>query len=339
MNAKLFLTGSLILAAGLESCTSDNDPNAPAKEGNEPVAISLGSTVNTASNVISRAPVASGNIQIGIAGWEKEVSGNYNTGDPQETFSAGALWTAKASCDVSSTDAKTVTWASNEQQYYNANEKIKTTMKAWYPVGTVSDDKKTVTFDNTNGEVDPLWATPIWGDKWNNGTANEFVTTAIAKNLQFAHPTAQIKFSIKAGDGLHAGTTLSSITLEDVQIPTGFNLCAAANQAVTYATAVDLAVPGYTTDSQTINSYTTTAKSVGNPVMIKPITGNKFKVTVKTKCNGVITTYENKDVTVNTTNIEAGKAYTITLTFKQQGIELTAAVTAWENQTGSASIM
>lgn len=340
MKAKLFFTGSLILFAGLVSCTSDNEPNVSGENSKGAVAIQLGSKVKT-NNAVSRAVVNSstGTIQIGIAGWEKQIAGDYSTDDPGETFAAGATWTANASCEVSSSEAKAVSWDNNEQKYYNSDETIKTSMKAWYPRGTVSSSRDAVSFDNTDGQVDPLWATPIWGDKWNNGTANAIVTTAIPKNLQFSHPTAQIKFEIKAGEGLAANTTLSSITLNDVQIPNGFNLCKPLNETVVYANAADLAVPGYTADSETINNYTTTARAVGSPVMIKPIAGNKFKVTVKTKVNGNVSTFSEKEVTVNTDNITAGTAYTVTLTFKQQGIELTAKVTDWVASTGNAEII
>ena len=49
-------------------------------------------------------------------------------------------------------------------------------------------------------------------------------------------------------------------------------------------------------------------------------------------------TYTNQTVTVTGTNILAGTAYDVTLTFTQSKIELTATVTAWKTATGAAEI-
>ena len=100
---------------------------------------------------------------------------------------------------------------------------------------------------------------------------------------------------------------------------------------MTYATAADLTVPGITADATTIAA---TAAFVGSPVMIKPITGNTFSIDVETNN----ATYTGKTVTVTGSNIEAGTAYDVTLTFTQSTIELKATVTAWKDATGSANL-
>ena len=151
------------------------------------------------------------------------------------------------------------------------------------------------------------------------------------KVLAFAHQTAQINFKVKAGTGLAANTKLRSIKIKSVQLPTGFDLKKTGAAAVTYATAADLTVPGITADATTIAA---TAASVGSPVMIKPITGNTFSIDVETNN----ATYTGKTVTVTGSNIEAGTAYDVTLTFTQSTIELKATVTAWKDATGSANL-
>ena len=100
---------------------------------------------------------------------------------------------------------------------------------------------------------------------------------------------------------------------------------------MTYSTAADLTVPGITADAVTIAE---TEAPAGNPVMIKPISGNTFSIDVETNN----ATYTGKAVTVTGTNVEAGTAYDVTLTFGQGGITLKATVTDWKKETGSAEI-
>ena len=69
--------------------------------------------------------------------------------------------------------------------------------------------------------------------------------------------------------------------------------------------------------------------------MILPLTGNTLKVDVTTDK----ATYEDVTVTIDDdTDFQAGKAYEITLTFKQFGIELSATVAEWNLGTGSGTV-
>lgn len=292
------------LAAGvLLSGCSKNESGAPSDGGR--AAIRLGSGVAT----VSKAPVNDGTqFTAGIAGWENTSS---------ETYAAAPLWNTTIATTANATTAQTVTWT--KQYYYNADENTTTYMKAWYPAGTLSGTS--VTFGNTDGSVDALLAPVVSGTKNNKD----------GKVLAFAHQTAQINFKVKAGEGLDPTTKLRSIKIKSVQLPTGFDLTKTGAAAVTYATAADLTVPGITADAVTIAEA---EASVGNPVMIKPISGNTFTIDVETNN----ATYTGKTVTVTGTNILAGTAYDVTLTFTQNKIELTATVTAWENATGAAEI-
>ena len=259
--------------------------------------------------MVSKTPVNNGTqFTAGIAGWENTSS---------ETYAAAPLWNTTIQTTANATTAQTVTWT--KQYYYNADEGTTTYMKAWYPAGTLSGTS--VTFPNTVGDVDALLAPVVSGTKNNKD----------GKVLAFAHQTAQINFKVKAGTGLAANTKLRSIKIKSVQLPTGFDLKKTGAAAVTYATAADLTVPGITSDATTI---TASAASVGSPVMIKPITGNTFSIDVETNN----ATYTGKTVTVTGSNIEAGTAYDVMLTFTQSSIELKATVTAWKDATGSANL-
>lgn len=292
------------LAAGLLlSGCSKNESGDPSDGGRVP--IRLGSGVA----MVSKTPVNNGTqFTAGIAGWENTSS---------ETYAAAPLWNTTIQTTANATTAQTVTWT--KQYYYNADEGTTTYMKAWYPAGTLSGTS--VTFPNTVGDVDALLAPVVSGTKNNKD----------GKVLAFAHQTAQINFKVKAGTGLAANTKLRSIKIKSVQLPTGFDLKKTGAAAVTYATAADLTVPGITSDATTIAA---TAASVGSPVMIKPITGNTFSIDVETNN----ATYTGKTVTVTGSNIEAGTAYDVTLTFTQSTIELKATVTAWKDATGSANL-
>lgn len=292
------------LAAGvLLSGCSKNESGAPSDGGR--AAIRLGSGVA----MVSKAPVTSGTqFEAGIAGWENTAT---------ETYAAAPLWNTTIQTTANAEEGQAVTWTA--QQYYNADENTTTYMKAWYPAGTLSGTS--VTFPNTDGSVDALLAPVVSGTKLNKD----------GKVLAFAHQTAQINFKVKAGEGLDPTTKLRSIKIKSVQLPTGFDLTKTGAAAVTYATAADLTVPGITSDATTI---TASAASVGSPVMIKPITGNTFSIDVETNN----ATYTGKTVTVTGSNIEAGTAYDVTLTFTQSTVELKATVTAWKDATGSANL-
>lgn len=293
------------LAAGvlLAGCSKNEESSLPVN--NDPTPIVLGTSVDASTKV----PVVNGtSVSAGIAGWE-----NTST----ETYANGPLWNTTIQTTANATTAQAVTWTA--PQYYNADENMTTYMKAWHPAGTLSGTS--VTFTNTDGSVDALLAPVVSGTKNNKN----------GKVLAFAHQTAQINFKVKAGEGLDPTTKLRSIKIKSVQLPTGFDLKKTGAAAVTYATAADLTVPGITSDATTI---ATSAASVGSPVMIKPISGNTFSIDVETSN----ATYSGKTVTVTGTNILAGTAYDVTLTFTQSSIELKATVTAWQNATGSANL-
>lgn len=69
--------------------------------------------------------------------------------------------------------------------------------------------------------------------------------------------------------------------------------------------------------------------------MIKPMTGNTVTLRIETSA----ATFDNVVATIaDDTDFKEGKAYTITLTFKQQSLNLTATVAEWTQGSGSAEV-
>lgn len=266
------------------------------------VLIRLGAGVEA----LTKAPIISGStFTAAIGGWET---------DEVVDYTVAVTWATTAEIEAEET-AAAISMAA--QKYYNVDNDVKTYMKAWCPEGTL--EAGMVTFTNTDGTVDPLLATAVSGSKLDAGT----------KEFSFAHPTTQIKFKVVAGTGLAIGTEIQSITIKNAELPTGFNL---VTDVVTYEDegAADLSVlTGGTTE------ITSSAALVGTPVMIKPMTGNEITLDVVTSggvFDGVVATI------ADDTNFVAGKAYTITLTFKAKGIDVTASVAEWTTGTGTGDV-
>ena len=80
---------------------------------------------------------------------------------------------------------------------------------------------------------------------------------------------------------------------------------------------------------------TETGDAAGSPLMIVPPSGN----TVTLKVTTSVAEFDNIEATIDTdTKFEAGKAYTVTLTFGQKNIELSATLDEWTSGTGSGTV-
>lgn len=304
---KIFI--SLLATAALAGC-SGNEENLAIDDG-RPVPIELNAGVNT----LSRAVISSGSeiSNIGIAGWEaKENDAKYTT---EPTWHTHLTTTAN-------TSAHNVTWLA--QQYYNADETIYTHMKAWHPCGdfvTSPIENNKVTFSN-DGTVDVMMADVVKGNK----------TLGVSGPLQFKHKTSQIKFKVKKGTGLTDGTKIQKIVIKDAHLPTGFDISQdyKTPDAITYAEAADLQIPNLNS-----NQVIGDEAPVGDPVMIRPTGTNDFLIDVTT--SGA--TYKDCKVTLTGgAKMDEGYSYTITLTFGQAGLELTAIVDEWKSATGGAEL-
>lgn len=309
---KTFIFSALALGM-MTSCANTDVEGVSTVDNGEPVAIQLSAGVQQ-NVVVSRAPITGDEAKFKptILGWEAEAEAVY-TGTP---------WVASTN-DAIASDAKDVAIALNPTQYYNANEKISTYMKAFY----VSDDtevtvdaakKYVYTFDNTDGSKDVLLSNVVSGNK----------TTTATLNFSFVHPLTQVSFKVIAGDGLAANTKLTSIKLKGVTLPVGFDF--SKDAPLVYNSAEDLVVSNITTPL----AIAAEAADAGNPVMIEPMSDLKLDIVTST---GSFT-----DVPVvlkdKTTALLAGTSYTITLTFSQKTITGTASVAIWTPGEGGADV-
>ncbi len=242
-----------------------------------------------------------------IVGWETDGTIDYST-----KFSWSNETTITASTSI---PGNTVTLIPT--RYYAANDNVKTYIKGWHPVGTPSNGR--VTFNNTDGTIDAMISSAINGSKKDSDN----------KNLVFEHPTTQIKFEVQAGTGLEAGTTIKSISIQEAQLPIGFDLT--DNSVIYDNNPIELTVPGISEVE-----ITTDPVAIGEPIMIKPFDNQTMTVNVETST----ASFKNVTVTIDDdTKFLPGKAYTVTLTFQQKEILLKAAVTAWNDSgTGAATI-
>lgn len=286
---KLFIPAmALVLLASCSENTESFD--------SEPVEIRLGAGMAVSADAV-KSPVNSGDSFVAaIGGWVSEQAVDYK---------AAASWLNTATIVAGTTEEEVDL---NPVRYYDADPDKVTYMKAWYPAGDADPANGVVTFENTDGQTDPLLAAEVSGSKRDYAS----------KNLHFSHPTTQIKFKIKGTD-LEPGTQIKSISLKDVNIPTGFDLAA---NSVTYTAKALLPVPEVEQ-----KEITATAEAAGNAVMIEPIASTTFDIVVETNKY----TFDPVTVTVNgDTGFNAGKAYEIELTFVQHEIKLSATVAEWE---------
>lgn len=293
-----------VLSALLAGCSAGEEAG-NALTDDAPVPILLGSGLSMDAS--TKTPITTGtSFEAGIAGWETKRTPDY-TAAP--TWGGGDV-TIDA---TASTTPTAVTW--DPQQYYHADEDMVTYMIAWHPAGTWNAANNTVTFPNTDGSTDVLWASPKHGTKADKDDP---------QNLAFEHKTAQLNFQVVAGTGLASGTTVQEIAVQDVQVPTGLK--------IENGTLIAGATTNYAALTEGSAVIGSTAAAVGNPLMIVPTGDNTLTVSVKTSGSAAPLT---GTVTL-TENMQAGKAYTITLTFTQAAIDVTSTVAEWTTVPGGA---
>lgn len=294
-----------VLAAALLAGCAKEGSN-PANNG--PVPIRLGSGIGM--EVTSKAPIdpaENSEFTASIVGWEGENAPIAYTGSAK-------TWQTTITTTASTSAVDVPTWGAT--QFYNQNEKVNTYMIAWHPIGTLADDATTVSFQN-DGTQDAMIAQMVPGNK--NTTTDPI--------LAFKHASAQIIFKVQTENAEVQVNNLQSITINDVNVITGFDLSNYSAIASTTEQDVNVAID---LNGQKINN--TTAIEAGEGVMIAP---DRKDITIDVKADDIL--YDNQAVTLSSTNIEAGKSYIITLTFKRQGITVDATVEAWQpgSQTGN----
>ena len=299
----------LLAAASLCACSkSESGEQLPGGEA----AIRLSAGLLSAS-VQSKAPINSGDtFTPAVAGWESTATASYT---------AQPTWNTTTSEITASATAQAVTLAAG--QVYNADRTIKTYMKAWYPQGGLNNGMVSFVGDPKyadDGTVDVLLSGEVSGSKSDREN----------KVLAFEHLATQLKFVVKAGTGLAEGTKLTKIELKNVEVPSGINL---TTDALLSSSKSVLAVPGI--DGNLVIGTTETGDAAGKPLMIVPPSGN----TVTLKVTTSVAEFDNIEATIDTDEkFQAGKAYTITLTFGQKNIELSATLAEWSAGTGSGLV-
>ena len=266
-----------------------------------------------AASVQSKAPINSGDkFTPAVAGWESTAAASYT---------AASTWNTTTSEITASTTAQEVELTA--PQVYNANGAVKTYMKAWYPQGELNNGVVSFMGDPKyadDGTVDVLLASEVSGSKSDREN----------KVLAFEHLATQLKFVVKAGTGLAAGTKLTKIELKNVEVPSGINL---ATNALLTSSKNALSVPDI--DGNLVIGTTAAGDDAGSPLMIVPPTGKTVTLKVTTSAaefDNIVATIDNDD------KFQAGKAYTITLTFDQKNIELSATLAEWSDGAGTGLV-
>lgn len=294
---------SMLAIAALASCSKSE--NTSEVNFGDLVAIRLGAGVQTST----KAPVTS-SATVQIEGWENASTEGYTTAS---TWQSTALVTVAASAaDITLSTVR----------YYNADQSITTYIKGWYPA--VASAFGVVTFTtNDGGTEDVLLSNVVSGTK----------ASPVAADMIFAHQTAQLLFKVIKGVGLAAGTQIKSITVKGAKVPTAITL---ANNVVTYSDKGDLSVPNITAAE-----ITATAAQAGDPLMIEPVADNStLKLDIETvKADGTpAATYTDVTFTTDGSKLIKGTAYTVTLTFAQSGISVSANITPWAEAGGTGTV-
>lgn len=298
----------LLTAASLCACSKSE--SGEQLSGGDAIRLSAGLP---SASVQSKAPINSGDkFTPAVAGWESTAAASYT---------AAPTWNTTTSEITASATAQEVELTA--PQVYNANGAVKTYMKAWYPQGTLSSGTVTFTTNDSykgDGTDDVLLAGEVSGSKSDREN----------KVLAFEHLTTQLKFVVKAGTGLAAGTKLTKIELKNVDVPNGINL---ATNALLTSSKNALSVPDI--DGNLVIGTTETGDAAGSPLMIVPPTGKTVTLKVTTSAaefDNIVATIDNDD------KFQAGKAYTITLTFDQKNIELSATLAEWSDGAGTGLV-
>lgn len=291
------------LALGMMASCANTDVEGVVENG-EPVAIRLSAGVQQ-NVVVSRAPITTGEKFVAtVLGWEAENTVSYI---------ADTTWMANTNEILASATGENVVLVT--PKYYNPDTKVTTYMKAYSPVGTVKDGEYTFSTNVEDGTQDVLISNEVTGSR----------SAADVKAFEFTHPLTQLQFAVKGGEGWTSGA-VKSIALKNVKVATGVNV---ANNSLIAKDVASLAVSGI--DATNGVAVTKVADDVagtnaGESVMIVPTTGDEIKIDI-TMIDGI--KYEDITVTTTEATFTAGKAYTITLTFKNKNVSGTATVNEW----------
>ena len=215
--------------------------------------------------------------------------------------------------DISTTGSiaeSTGTISLTTKQYYptdgsNAN------ILGFFPVATsITNGVASMTID---GEKDLIYAQPVFGTK---GTP--------MSNLAFNHLLTQFKFVI-IRDGATTNTDITNVSVKLENMNTTCDL------ALANGTLSNWGTPTFSSEAISTGTASTTASTPTAGIMLEP---NLSSINVTVSATGYTSTIVPIAGT-DDNSFKAGKAYTITLTFKGTEIPPTATITEWG--TGTAT--
>lgn len=261
--------------------------------------------------------------------------------------------TASAATTVTGSDAKyqsTVTLANvtgnnnanlnlNPVRYYNAEATINSYIAGVYPkieagvMTYAAGAKNVVTVAKQDGTLDVCAAVMKNANKSNPFSATNGL-------LEFTHKTAKIVFKAKKDATAVGDPKLTEIVINNAKVPSTLTF---TTTGVTVADVAATALAKAYSNTTGMTLTTTAAAVSGTDLFIRPAatTGaGCITLTVKTKSGTVETTYANVPLTISGNQIEEGKQYEITLTFKQKEITPTVKVVHWSSTvTGTSDVM
>lgn len=222
-------------------------------------------------------------------------------------------WTTISTISLTGSIAATTgTITFNPSQYYPVDGS-NTNIVGFYPAATsITDGVASMTI---TGQEDVIYANPTSGSKG-----------APMTSIAFNHLLTQFNFAIKReAASTDDDITNVSVTIKDAN--TTFKLALADGTLSDWNTAVSTIIP------ITNGTATTTTSTATQKIMLQP---KMSSITLTVSADE----YDAQDITIQGTDenkFQAGKAYTITLTFKGTGIAPSAAITVWEDGTAGGA--
>lgn len=196
--------------------------------------------------------------------------------------------------------------------YYPSTDDI-TNIIAYYPNATVASGVASMTI---TGAEDVLYAPKVSGKK----------TTPISTSLQFAHKLTQFKFVLKR-DAASTDADITNVNVAIENANTKFNMNLLDGALTDWGTPISTIKP--VIDATATVAGTTETEGI----MLEPdLTALNLIVSA--------TGYTGETITISGTDdgkFKAGKAYTITLTFKGKSVAPTGEITEWTQGTGGSA--
>lgn len=329
---KKFVFTMAFAAITLASCSNNEDAPQMPEEGLVPIQPSAVTDVLETSEG-TRAEIAA-NAQASLLIWESKAAA---ANDAYFGANDAKYQTTVRLANVSGSPNTNLTL--NPVRYYNAEATINSYIAGVYPqietgvMTYAAGAKNVVTVAKQDGTLDVCAAVMKNGNKSNPFSATNGL-------LEFNHKTAKIVFKAKL-DGTAVGNPqLTEIVINNAKVPSKLTF---TTTGVTVADVAATALAKAYSNSTGMPLTTTAAAVSGTPLFIRPAatTGaGCITLTVKTISNNVVTTYADVPLTISGNQIEEGKQYEITLTFKQKEITPTVKVVPWiATVTGTSDVM